>query len=50
MNSKAWQRFRNLALFKLWITDKQLRRLGAIVAAIGLVVTVISLFMYFFFR
>jgi hypothetical protein len=50
MNSKAWQRFRNLALFKLWVTDKQLRQLGPIVAGIGFVVTGIFLVMYFFFR
>jgi hypothetical protein len=50
MNSKAWQRFRNLALFKLWVTDKQLRQLGSIVAGIGFVVTAIFIVMYFFFR
>ncbi len=50
MNSKAWQRFRNLALFKLWVTDKQLTQLGPIVLSIGFLVTAIFLVMYFFFR
>ena len=40
MTEENWQRLRNLSLFKLWITDKQLRRYWplALLIALGLLV------------
>ena len=36
MTDENWQRLRNLSLFKLWITDKELRRLSAVTLLIAL--------------
>jgi len=34
MNKENWQRLKNLSLFKLWVTDKQLSRLWPLAALI----------------
>ena len=47
MTEENWQRLRNLSLFKLWITDKQLNRwwpLALLIALLLLVLAVVSEF------
>jgi hypothetical protein len=45
MTEENWQRLRNLSLFKLWVTDKQLRRwwpLAALIAVVILLITAVG--------
>ena len=45
MTKDNWQRLKNLSLFKLWVTDRQLSRLwpiAALIACILLAVTVLG--------
>jgi len=45
MTDEDWQRLRNLSLFKLWVTDKQLRRwwpLAALIAVVILLITAVG--------
>lgn len=45
MTKDNWQRLKNLSLFKLWVTDRQLKRLwpiAALIAAILLAITAVG--------
>ena len=42
MTEENWQRLKNLSLFKLWITDKQLQRWWPIAAVIAILLLVLS--------
>jgi hypothetical protein len=42
MTKDNWQRLKNLSLFKLWVTDKQMRRLWPIAALIACILLVIT--------
>jgi hypothetical protein len=42
MTEENWQRLRNLSLFKLWVTDKQLRRWWPLAAFIALVILLVT--------
>jgi hypothetical protein len=46
MTEENWQRLRNLSLFKLWVTDKQLRRLWPVAALIAILVLVAGVVRY----
>ena len=48
MTKDDWERFRNLSLFKLWVTDKQLNRLWPIAALIGFILLAITGVLYLF--
>jgi len=40
MNKYTWQRLKNLSLFKLWVTDRELNRRWPIAALIAMVLLV----------
>jgi len=40
MNKYTWQRLKNLSLFKLWVTDRELNRLWPIAALVAMVLLV----------
>ena len=42
MTEEDWQRLRNLSLFKLWVTDKQLRRWWPLAVLIAVVLLIIA--------
>jgi hypothetical protein len=45
MTEENWQRLKNLSLFKLWVTDKQLRRwwpLAALIAVVFLLIAAVG--------
>ena len=42
MTEENWQRLKNLSLFKLWITDKQLHRWWPLAAVIAILLLVLS--------
>jgi hypothetical protein len=42
MTDKNWQRLKNLAIFKVWATDRELRPLTPLVALIGFIILLIS--------
>ena len=42
MTEENWQRLRNLSLFKLWITDKQLRRWWPLALLIALLLMILA--------
>ena len=42
MTEENWQRLRNLSLFKLWITDKQLKRWWPVAALIAVLLLILS--------
>ena len=48
MDNDTWQRLRNLSLFKLWVTDRQLRKLWPLVALIAGILLVITALGYLF--
>jgi hypothetical protein len=48
MTKDNWQRLKNLSLFKLWLTDKQLTRLWPIAALIASILLVITAIGYLF--
>ena len=48
MNRDTWQRLRNLSLFKLWVTDRQLRQLWPLVALIAGILLIITALGYLF--
>ena len=44
MNRLTWERLRNLAFFKLWVTDGQLKKLLPVVAIIGVAILTLAIF------
>ncbi len=48
MTRDNWQRLKNLSLFKLWVTDRQLRRVWPIVVLIAGIMLAITLVGYLF--
>jgi hypothetical protein len=48
MTKDNWQRLKNLSLFKLWVTDKQLSRYWPIVALIACILLAITAVGYLF--
>jgi hypothetical protein len=40
MTKDDWQRLKNLSLFKLWVTDRELNRLWPLAALIALAILV----------
>ena len=42
MTDKNWQRLKNLAIFRVWATDRELRPLTPLVALIGFIILLIS--------
>jgi hypothetical protein len=42
MTDEDWQRLRNLSLFKLWVTDKQLGKWWPLAALIAVVILVVA--------
>lgn len=48
MTRDNWQRLRNLALFKLWVTDRQLRRLWPLAALLAFIVFAGTAFWFVF--
>jgi hypothetical protein len=48
MTKDNWQRLKNLSLFKLWVTDRQLSRLWPIAALIAGILVTITAVRYFF--
>ena len=48
MNKENWQRLKNLSLFKLWVTDKQLSRLWPLAALITAILLTVIFIGYFF--
>jgi len=46
VKAETWQRFRNLALFKVWMTDRQLKKFWPVVATIGLIMVAMAAFRY----
>jgi hypothetical protein len=49
MNKYTWQRLKNLSLFKLWVTDNELRRLWPVAALIASAILLFSAIGYLFF-
>ncbi|MBA3961943.1 MAG: hypothetical protein H0X40_08585 [Chthoniobacterales bacterium] len=49
MTRENWQRLRNLSLFKLCVTDRQLRQLWPAAALIALILFLVTAVRYFFF-
>ncbi len=49
MNKYTWQRLKNLSLFKLWVTDKELSQLWPIAVLIALVLFLIVGLRFLFF-
>jgi hypothetical protein len=43
MNKYDWQRLRNLSLFKLWVTDRQLRRWWPLAAFLSFVLLLLMI-------
>ncbi len=41
MDKDSWQRLRNLSLFKLWVTDRQLSRILPYAALIAIVLSLV---------
>ena len=50
MDKDDWQRLRNLSLFKLWVTDRQLRKLWPLAALIACILLIITALGYLFSR
>jgi hypothetical protein len=48
MTKDNWQRLKNLSLFKLWVTDRQLRRLWPIAALIASILLAMTAIRYLF--
>lgn len=48
MADENWQRLRNLAVFKLWMTDRQLIRYWPIAAVVTAVILALAAGKYFF--
>jgi len=48
MTKDNWQRLKNLSLFKLWVTDKQLSRYWPIAALIACILLAITALGYLF--
>jgi hypothetical protein len=48
MTKDNWQRLKNLSLFKLWVTDRQLRRLWPIATLIASILLAITAIRYLF--
>ena len=49
MTDKNWQRLRNLAIFKVWATDRELRPLTPLVALIAFIILIISALSWWFY-
>lgn len=49
MTNENWQRLKNLSLFKLWVTDKQLRRLWPVAALIACIILIMTAVKWLFF-
>jgi hypothetical protein len=47
MNQDTWERLKNLALFKVWMTDRQLKKFWPVAATIALIIVSIVAFRYF---
>ena len=47
MNEETRQRLKNLALFRVWMTDRQLSRYWPIAAALALIILSIAAVRYF---
>jgi hypothetical protein len=47
VNAETWQRFRNLVLFKVWMTDRQLKKFWPVVALIAVTMVAIAAIRYF---
>ena len=50
MTKDNWQRLKNLSLFKLWVTDRDLRRLWPIAALIASIILAMAVVKYLFVR
>jgi len=50
MTKENWQRLKNLSLFKLWVTDRQLSRLLPVAALIACILLAIMAVRYLFDR
>jgi len=50
MDKDDWQRLRNLSLFKLLVTDRQLRKLWPLAALIAGILLIITALGYLFSR
>jgi hypothetical protein len=50
MTKDNWQRLKNLAIFKLWVTDRQLSRLWPVAALIASIILVVTAVVYLFVR
>jgi hypothetical protein len=48
MDRDTWQRLRNLSLFKLWVTDKQLRQLWPVAALLAAIIFLMTAAAYLF--
>jgi hypothetical protein len=48
MTTEDWQRLKNLSLFKVWVTDRQLNRLWPIVALISFLLLAITVALHLF--
>ena len=48
MTKDNWQRLKNLSLFKLWVTDRQLSRLWPVAVLIAAILLAITAVRYFF--
>jgi hypothetical protein len=49
MTDKNWQRLKNLAIFKVWATDRELRPLTPLVALIAFIILMISALSWWFY-
>jgi hypothetical protein len=49
VNKYDWQRLKNLSLFKLWVTDRQLRQLWPVAALIASGILLFTALGYLFF-
>ena len=48
MTEKNWQRLRNLAIFKVWATDRELRPFTPLVALIAFIILIVSALWWWF--
>jgi hypothetical protein len=49
MTKKNWQRLKNLTIFRVWATDRELRPLMPLVAIIALVILIVSAVHWWFY-
>jgi hypothetical protein len=50
MNKYDWQRLKNLSLFKLWVTDRELKRWWPLAALLAIVLLFFTILRWFFLQ